>query len=187
MNWLPTEYKVPESSGQFMKLKQGKNRLRILSKPLLGYEWWSEDSKGRKPHRVETFQEAVNEGVEPIKHFWAFTVWNYDEKKLQVLEVTQKTIMQAIQSLTTDEDWGDPVKYDLVITREGESLETSYTIQPKPHTELPDGVSDALKESKIDLRALLKGEYPMADSPSTESPNEDSHQTADELADQIPF
>lgn len=181
MGWLPTDYKVPDTGGQFMKLESGKNRFRILSEPVIGFEWWTEDGEGRKPHRVKSFEQALKDGEEPIKHFWAFTVWNYDLNKIQVLELTQKTIMRSIESLSLDSDWGSPTKYDLVITREGERLDTIYTVQPKPHTDLPDEAAKAYKETDVDLEALFSGEYPMKIEEMAET------LSAEKVADQVPF
>lgn len=158
MSFLPTDYTFREKSGQFMKLKNGDNRIRILSDAVVGWGWWDEN---RKPFRVKTFQEAVNNGVEPIKEFWAFVVWNYASEQVEVLELTQKTIQRQLHTLVIDKDWGDPKQYDIAIKRTGDGMETEYQVAPKPAKSITKEISDAYNASDIDLQALFKGEYPM--------------------------
>jgi len=191
MSWLPKDYKVPQGSSQFMKLEKGQNKLRILGQPIIGYEWWEESTEGKKPFRVKTFEEAVRNGREPIKHFWAFAVWNYSNESCQVLSITQKTIMKALEALSIDEDWGNPEKFDIVITRTGDGMETDYTVQPKPAKEIDHNILEAYKESKIDLEALFSGNYPMETQKDENEPSsklETSEDTlAEDVADDIPF
>ena len=179
MSWLPEDYQVPQGSSQFMKLVKGTNKFRVIGKPIMGFEWWEENSDGRKPFRVKTFEEAVKSGTEPIKHFWAFAVYNYGAKAVQVLQITQKTIMRAIEGLQADEDWGSPENYDLVINRTGEGLETEYTVQPKPASKISKEIKEIYEKSDIDLEKLFDGEYPMGD--------EISEKQVDEANETIPF
>jgi len=110
---------------------------------------------------MEHKQDVSEIGDEP-KHFWAFVVWNYKDEKVQILEVTQKGIMKAIRNLVNDEDWGDPKNYDLVVTREGEGLETEYSVNPKPKTELDKGIQVFYKDLNINLEALFDGDDPFS-------------------------
>ena len=158
MSFLPSDYQFREKSGQFMRLKNGENRIRILSDAIVGYSWWDEN---KKPFRVRTFQEAVNNGVEPLKEFWAFVVWNYNSNQVEVLELTQKTIQRQLHTLNIDSDWGDPKQYDINIQRTGEGMETEYQVSPKPAKPLSNDIKLAYEGSDIDLQALFKGEYPM--------------------------
>jgi hypothetical protein len=181
-SFLPANYTVPTGGSQFMKLVKGDNRIRILSEPVLGFEWWEEIEEGRKPFRVKTFEEAVKNGHEPIKHFWALVVYNYETKDIQVLELTQKTILRAIETYSRDEDWGDPRDYDIVIKRSGEGLETEYQVIAKPKKELDKSIKDAYSDSDIKLEALFEGKYPVENKEETLSDKE-----VDEVNDKIPF
>ena len=61
-------------------------------------------------------------------------VWNYKESRIQILELTQFwSEARACQALAKDDEWGDPRKYDISITKSGEKLETTYAMTPKPH------------------------------------------------------
>jgi hypothetical protein len=66
------------------------------------------------------------------KHFWAFAVWNYADNAVQILEVTQATILGQSSGLISNTDWGDPRGYDISVIRKGQSLDTEYTVQPSP-------------------------------------------------------
>lgn len=158
--FLPTNYSMPESEGNYFKLKKGENRFRILSSAITGWEYWTTD---KKPVRsVEAWEEVPadakrNEKGAFQKHFWAFVVYNYEAKKPQIMELTQKSIMGAIEAYVENKKWGDPKQYDLVVTRTGDGMETEYTTIAEPHSEAPKA-----DISKINLAALLKGEDPFA-------------------------
>ena len=154
--FLPSGYDIPDSSTGYMKFKIGENRFRVLSSAIIGWESWIKDDEGNRKPRRWRMDEKIN--VEDVgddpKHFWAFVVWNYGVEKIQILEVTQKGIMKSIQSLTKDEDWGGPKQYDIVVTREGEGLDTEYQVQPKPKKELDEGIKQFYKDLHINLEAL---------------------------------
>jgi hypothetical protein len=59
-----------------------------------------------------------------VKHFWAFVVWNYNQKMIQVLEVTQVQIMNAIKALVDSKHWGDAKNYDIAVSRSGTGFDT---------------------------------------------------------------
>lgn len=194
MTWLPKDYQVPQGGSQFMRLQSGQNQFRILSEPVIGYEVWEDSSEGKKPHRFHTFQEAANSPFsDKIKHFWAFAVWNYSSKQVQVLQITQKTIMKAIEALTADEDWGDPLNYDLVVNRTGDGMDTEYTVQPKPQKPVTEEMKEALKVSKVGLQTLFTGEYPLTaqstENEATSKPTATNEVVtdSDEVASDVPF
>ena len=169
MSFLPKDYKVPGSSNNYMKFEQGENLLRILSNPILGWEWWTSDTNNegkevRTPHKVKEEEgvpmDAIDADGRGVKHFWAMVVWNYQVKKVQILEITQKGIQKAIRALEKSKGWGDPKNYDLSITKTGEKLETEYSVMPVPPTELDKDIVKKFKETKVDLEALYKGDDP---------------------------
>ena len=161
--WLPEGYEAPKTSGNYMKLEDGANKFRVLSKPLIGWEYWNLENKPvRLKERPETLPEDIREDGK-IKHFWAFVVWNYRSAKLQILEITQVSIQGAIEDLVLNEDWGSPETYDLTITKKGQKLDTEYSVQPSPHKTAPPEAMDALTHININLPALFKGEDPFAD------------------------
>lgn len=150
-----SDYKVPTTSN-YMKFVEGKNKFRVLSSAIVGYEYWNTENK---PVRSETpFDETP--GIKPdgkINHFWAFIVYSYDAKKIQILELTQKSIMNYIQGLVNDEAWGNPKGFDLVVNRKGSGMDTEYTTVANPHTKVDPAIIEQFEKSKIDLRALYSG------------------------------
>jgi hypothetical protein len=173
-SFLPDKYEMPEALTGYMKFKPGENKFRVLSSAIVGYETWTEDKEGnRKPTRFKMGEKIPVDkvGTDP-KHFWAFVVWNYSEEKVQVLEITQKGIMKSIQSLVSDEDWGDPNEYDIVVTREGEGLDTEYQVNPKPKKELDSGIVRFYKDLKINLDALFEGKDPFKSGDEIEAEKE---------------
>lgn len=161
---LPKDIEVPKSSGQFTKLADGSTKLRILSDVIFGYEGW----KDKKPFRIEGPVCTITEdqvdkdmnGNPNINYFWAFEVWNYNENKIQTWEITQKTIMGALQDLENNESWGDLKEYDIEVIRKKEGDMVKYNVVAIPPKPLSEEIKKAYEESDIDYRKLFEGEYP---------------------------
>jgi hypothetical protein len=101
-------------------------------------------------------------------------VYNYDEERIQILEIPQAGLRQELLTLAKDEEWGDPRKYDLKIVRNGEGLETSYAMTPSPHKKRSDEINAAVKAMKINLEALFTGDDPFAEpTPEDKAKEED--------------
>jgi len=172
-DFLPQDYEVPTKEGGYMKFEQGENRFRILCSPIMGYEWWIDETgairqkgekpkKGDKPVRVRMNDSVPIDAAETVKHFWAVVVWNHGSEKIQILQLTQSGIQKTIRALAKDKDWGSPVNYDLVVTRTGEGLETEYSVTPKPAKPLDEVILELYKGTRINLEALYEGKDPFA-------------------------
>lgn len=167
-DFLPNDYEPPAGNEGYMKLEQGDNRFRILSSAIVGYEWWVTDEDGNdKPKRSrpdETIPMAEIEREGDPKHFWAFVVYNYEKEKVQILQITQRTIQKSMTQYIRDDDWGKevPFEYDLVINREGEGLDTSYSVVAKPKKEIDTDILKQYDQMDINLEALYDGEDPFA-------------------------
>ncbi len=172
---IPKDTKIPTSSGQFAKMKDGSNRFRVLSDVILGWEGW----KDKKPFRhegqvcrIKPEQVDLNQNGQPnINYFWAMVVWNYSEKRVQVLSLTQKTVMSALYSLEQNEDWGDLKGYDIEITKSKNADKTSYTVLGIPPKPLSEEIAKEYAETKVDLRKLFEGEYPIEEETVSEDIN----------------
>lgn len=158
MEFLPKDYTAPKQGGNYFKFQKGENRFRIMSHAIVGFEYWTKDSKpvrSRLPFK-EFPEDAKNEdGTFKQKHFWAFIVWNYEEERLQIMEITQSTIMSGIEALVNNTKWGSPKDFDIVVKASGDGLEREYTVVPEPHTEAPKA-----DVSKINLEELFVGGDP---------------------------
>ena len=162
-----------DSGGNYMKLQPGANQFRIVGSGddggfIQGMLGWSTNDEGkRQPHRWRVGEDAPRTFEERPKEFFAMLVWNYKESRIQILELTQKRLKEDLLALASDkEDWGDPRKYDITITKSGEGLETTYAMTPKPHKKRADEINEAVKNLKANLTALYDGGDPFEDAPA---------------------
>ena len=160
-DFFPTsDYSIPESSN-YMKLTEGEHTFRVLSSAIVGWEYFSKDNK---PVRSRTPFDEVPDDIKKdgrISHFWAFVVFNYEAKRIQILEIAQKTIQTPMQALIKNPKWGNPKNYDITITRTGTGLlDTEYSVMPNPHNEAPSEAVVMYERMKINLDNLFVGEDP---------------------------
>lgn len=171
-DFLPKGYETPEIPSNFMELEEGVNTFRILSSAIVGYEWWVDSSEnGRKPMRVRTADEVpeevknASENRARAKHFWAFPVYNYQTKTVQVLEIKQQTIMRALEAFVKNPKWGNPQGYDLVIEKVktgSRDWDVEYNVIPEPPSKLDSGIAELAKMVPVRLEALYDGGDPFA-------------------------
>jgi hypothetical protein len=123
------------------------------------------------PRRVRTEEEVpaevrnATDSRARAKHFWAFTVYNYQTQSVQVLELKQQTIMRAIEAYTNNPKWGNPQGYDLVIEKVKtgpRDRDVKYSVIPEPPTPLDEGIAELAKSIPVRLDALYDGEDPFA-------------------------
>lgn len=180
MSWdTAKEAEIPKAVGNYLKFEQGPNKFRIMSEPIMGWEYWTE-AKGKekgKPVRskerpsVIPLDADLKNGWNP-KYFWAFVVYNLDAKKIQILEITQSTILNPLQQLVQNEDWGDPRQYSITINRKGEGLESEYNLVPSPSKPTPEAVIQQYKDAGVRLELLFEGKDPF-DTTAEVAPKED--------------
>lgn len=182
----PDDYEVPKSDSLYMKFETGENKFRILEKPIFGWEAWEIPVDGgkdkpvrfpmnKKPNDLRIYRD------QRVNHFWAMPVWNFKTKRVEILQITQKTVLSAIENLARNEDWGSPLGYSITVTKEGSTKEdTKYHVAPTPHKELPEEVQKAFLEVKnkgFNLNELYRGGDPFA---PTEAPVDDTHYVPEE-------
>ena len=136
-----TWFVEPAINSEYLKLKTGSTKVRIISKSVCYYEYFAQDFDKVTPIRsIEKFKSTpwIKEG-DKVSYNWTFKVYNYDEKLVQLLTVKQKGIKDSIISFLNDSDYGRPVewifKYDLKITKTGEKLDTKYSVLASPPKE----------------------------------------------------
>lgn len=179
--WLPDNYEVPKSGGGgYMKFEDGTNKFRVLSNPKMGWEYWTADNKPVRLREKPKEKPADMREDSKIKHFWALVVWNYKEKAVQILQITQATIQRDIGDLVVNPVWGSPTQYDLIVIRRGEGLETKYTTQSEPHKLTPPEILNSYESMNINLDALFEGKDPFeGGSPAAEPASEDEEMMAE--------
>lgn len=166
MNFLPDDYEAPQMGGGYMKIQKGENgnRIRILSKPIVGWLAFLDKRPKRTP-----FNQAKPASVDPknpVRHFWAFIVYNYDEGAVQILEVTQAQVRKPLEILAKDKDWGAPFFYDIRIKKEGEGILTKYSVTPLPGKPVSQDIIDAFNAKRANLDALWDNSDPFAEGQS---------------------
>jgi len=194
MSWIPETYEAPASlSGDYLKIKSGEtHKIRILGEfkhpktAIMGWLAWSDEMGERHPIRGSYTSEGFDECkkyTEKPKHFWALVIWLCDVKRIAVWEITQKTIQDSIVTLSNNPDWGSPTKYNLSVSRKGESLsDTVYTVVPAPPiAPASDEAKQAARDADIDLQKLFAGENPFGKVPET------LPRSGEEIHDDIPF
>lgn len=140
MGLLEPTYDVPAGGeSTFMKFQKGENRFRILAAPVMGYQYWQED---KICVRIKTASEAPT-GEKP-KHFWQVPVWCDDAVK--ILDITQKTVQRDLQNLDNNSEWGNLLEYDVIVSRNGDGMDTTYTTTPCPKAAPPADAKTAYEE-----------------------------------------
>ena len=163
--FLPAGYELKEpTTGNYLRIQDGETiKIRILTNSIVGYEYFRANADGglKAVRQKEAFNWTPadsKDGRNP-KEFWAFVVYNYNIKAVQIWEVTQNSIKKDIFALYKDVDFGDPKGYDLKISRTGKDLDTTYTIMPLNKTPFED--EEIIKQAKwVRLEALYDGDDP---------------------------
>jgi hypothetical protein len=154
MNFLPDDYEAPKSNSQYFKINDGDNKIRILSRPVLGWQDWGPDNKPIRFTMKDKPLKALDP-KKPVQHFWSMIIWDYADSKIKIMHLTQATIRNMIQALAKNEEWGNPSGYDLTINRKGSKQLTEYSVTPSPKRPISVDMLRAFHDTPINLNALL--------------------------------
>lgn len=166
-DFLPKDYQEPASNSRYMKFEDGENKFRFLSSPIIGFECW----KDSKPYRFRSEAEIPNEKwdintytgeMKRPTFFWAAVVWDYSDKQIKILEITQTSIRKAITGLINDPDWGNPKGYDIKVDRTKNGDKTEYSVRPGKLGETDPLIIGEYGMVTINLEALFEGGDPFA-------------------------
>lgn len=173
MTFLPDGHKEPVQASNYMKLIEGDNTFRVLSSAITGWEIWGTETKEgkevRMPYRfkdedsITPKYQALETETNRFKYFWAFVVYNRQDLKVQILELTQATIRKAILALVNNPKWGDPKEYDIVITKNktgSEMRDVEYIVTPDPKEIVDPEITKKYKSMNINLEALYSNDDP---------------------------
>ena len=159
----------------------GSVRFALLSdEPLEGYEVWGQCNGQSKPFRFS--QEPTPEdvavelgdfearegrggpGTVDVKFFIAVPVYNYESGKVQVLQITQKSVLKEIDQISQMEDYAELLAWDFTISKKGSGLTTEYTVRPVPRKKGAQEHIDAAwleaKSEGFDIERLMTGGNP---------------------------
>lgn len=202
MAFLPEGYQEPVTSN-YMAFVAGENTFRILSDATIGWEYWKTLQKDGKdvrgpvrikgtvlqPMKITEFEINPKTGnLDTPSRFWAFAVYNRQANRIQILEIKQGSIRKSIQALFTNKAWGDVKKYDITVTREGQGLETRYSVLPCPKEELDKSIIKQYEDSHINLDSLFANDGTGADPFKTDAESVFmSKKEVEEQNDKVPF
>lgn len=158
-SFLDGDYKEPTNS-DYLKLSEWTTKVRVLQNPLLiGTKWTDWEDKREVVRELLQTPQDLTQGYSIA---WLCLVWNYDEHKVQIWEISQKTIRTELSALWKDTDFWPWTKYDLKITRTGKGQnDTKYSIQALPKSELWDDVDPQDIAVNVNLEEYITtGENP---------------------------
>lgn len=160
---FPSNYTPPvasEASGNYTKIKDDPVKLRILSEAVTGYVYWTNDNK---PVRMMVYPQStpnIREDSKP-KHFWAFKVWNYTTQQVEVWEISQASIRDALWAYWEDkEDYGDLRNFPIKVSKTGKGLDTKYSVIAGKARELESEIEQISANTPVNLFALFDGGNP---------------------------
>ena len=184
LRWKDVPISGTDNKGQNIK----KVRLRIMGtnkipesfmQCWLAWEEYMEEEDGKmvkknRPHR-EAYSSKPSEYLVNIdkdnnpKSAWNTIVWNADEGRPMVWEITHGSIKDSIIALANNPAWGgkaedgtplkDASRFTIEVCKTGELKNTTYLVNPEPPSELPDStITDAIAAAQIDVRALITGD-----------------------------
>ena len=157
-------------------------RFCLLSEePLEFYELWGEGPDGKaKPFRFDAepspdditlalgdYTRRVNRegtGVEPMKFALALPVYNYETARVEVLQLSQKSLIRELDAVSQMEDYSDILAIDFLLGKEGSGLNTEYKLTPVPRKKGADKDITAawsdVRAAGFDIDRLLVGADP---------------------------
>ena len=109
-------------------------------------------------------RKIEDEFVKPKRAFCAL-IWSYERDRVEVLVAEQGAIKSGIVEVLSDEDFSfdnDIADFVLKISKQGQKLETTYSLMPKPR-KIEAKVKAAFGEVKdtATMDTLLRGSHPL--------------------------
>ena len=177
---------APGAGGGYLnpsKIQSGASaRFALLDdQPLEFFEAWGDGPDGSvKPFRfaedptpedieaeLGNFTRRENRdgtAPEPVKPSLAIPVYNQETKQVQILQLTQKSIIRELDSISQMEDYANLLEWDFVLGKEGNGLNTEYSLRAVPRKKGTDSaIAEAWTETRkagFDITRLLEGTNP---------------------------
>jgi hypothetical protein len=176
MAWLKDDYREPKQESNYLNLSaEGDYTIRILSEPIMGYEYWKTIEGKKKPIRKGIDEKINSEELEvdpksgefklPV-FFWAMKVYSWENDRVMVWVVKQAKIRKPLEAYARNKAWGDPANYDIVVTRTGLGFnDTDYQVVANPPiAPLDKDLKAKCDAISVNLDALFSGGDPFAQS-----------------------
>lgn len=146
--------------GEYIKLEEGSNVVRIFTKPYQYYQAWIVDKTGKKrPVRSAVENCPLVQRGEDVKARWVVGVIQRGDKKDSsgILEIGPQ-VYRGIMGLKNKKNWGDPRGYDIDIVRGKPGTQPLYSVVPEGKAPLSDEDKTMAREfmDKVDLMKLVE-------------------------------
>jgi hypothetical protein len=162
---LPNDTKGEAAGGyNYTSWNDGLNKILIVDpRVVTGYQYWTKND-GPKRQR-EVFDTPLPDDAQTQKNpktdeeeqkrqqfFWTLVIYNFESKKFEICQVTQKGIRDDLLALQENEDWGDPVgQYTIAVNRKNENGNVGYSANGNP-------VKEATKKEIAEIMEAYKGQ-----------------------------
>lgn len=100
---------------------------------------------------------------DPVKFGVAVPVYNFESKSIQVLSLTQKTIIKEIDQISQMEEYENLMEIDFILSKQGSGLKTEYTLRPVPRKTsqaVIDKTWEAALTAGFDITRMISGGNP---------------------------
>ena len=155
MTFLQNNYERETAGSQYLKLQPNESAtIRIISKAVEGLETWIDNKPVRWLFDGEMPKKAYK-SEDKVRPFAAFNVWHYEESKFKIYSCATRSILQELANLSDVE--GDPMTYDLKITRKGAGLDTKYYVRVEGKEALDLDIIELAQKfnDRVDLEQLF--------------------------------
>ena len=164
----------------------GSVRFALLSDtPLEFYESWGSAPDGSsKPFRFAyepTYEDVITEmgdyspregrggpGTADTKFCIAVPVFNYEAGTVQVMSISQKSILRELDAISQEEDYSNLLEWDFTLSKKGSGLTTEYKLRPAPRKKGSDATINAAWEEAnaagFAIERLMVGGNPFKES-----------------------
>lgn len=153
-NPLSPDFEEIIEYGDYLKLREGENKFRVLSKAIIGYIYWkkvknADNKEVEKPVRIPLDEiTSLDIHIQP-KQFIAFFVYNYEAEKIQILSTDKKTVIKGILDFTQDEEWGEASQYDLKVKKTKTNPDDRFSVNYSVKASIPTVLDKSIEEKWI--------------------------------------
>jgi len=153
--------KTPGGS-DFLRLEQGRTKVRIMGNPVQFYIHWVDTPDGKKrkvnsPISEPKLVRKLDDAGFKRRARWIIKVLDRASGDFKLLEIGAQ-IYNGIKALYADEDWGPVTAYDVTIERGSPGQQPLYRVTPVRPSPLEASYKEAYLQfnDRIDLTKLTQ-------------------------------
>lgn len=160
---LSPDYVAPAGGDIYMKMAKAGSPIKfvIAGQIVTGYSYWTNaKTKVRSreyPKTTPDIQVEEDGKVTRVSHFWCLPVYDTETETVRILEITQRTLQDQLNSIFSGGDYdlsdlSSPMAIKISAT--GDKMLTKYTLMPVPanFTKMIDilKASDLFEDGAVD-------------------------------------